>query len=165
MSERAGHPVRPGSTPILIWTATSVTILIVAAVLWLGWPKSPTVLPDGASRVDVYVIDESPELTTPSVMGADSGWFDRYTFPCGVDAWHVESAGAAICATVGGPYGKVTVIAGDGGKRIDVPADRLTTLRDIAAENGGASRILLARDGEPVGIVTLTDPATAVPAG
>ncbi|HWS38628.1 MAG TPA: hypothetical protein VN408_38570 [Actinoplanes sp.] len=164
-----GQQARSRTAPILLGSAAAMTVPIAAAALWFGWPQSPTSVPDGTSQVEVYTISDHPALTTPSVIGAEDGWFGRFSFPCGVDAWHVESAGTAVCASLNGPLGTVTVTLRNDGKQIELPADSRQAVTGWITDaddsgSGPATRALLVRDGDPVGIVTVTAPATAVPA-
>ncbi|WP_430781893.1 hypothetical protein [Actinoplanes sp. G11-F43] len=166
MNDQAGNPTKPRSTPIAIWVVTAVIVLVAGVVLWLGWPKKHTVLPSGASEVQVYLIADEPVLTTPAATGLEDRWFGRISFPCGTNARYVESAGTAMCAWLDGPYGKVTVTSGSGGIELGAAARRSIT--GWVAEAGGdplPTRALLVHDGEPVGIVTVADPGTAVAAG
>ncbi|GAA1596437.1 hypothetical protein [Actinoplanes couchii] len=166
MTAQPGHPTRPRITSIARWVGTAVLVLIAALTLWVGWPKSPAIVPDGASEVEVYLIDDDPAVTVPAATGARSGWFGRLSLPCGVTSWYIESAGAAVCAWLDGPKGNITVTGEDG--RITVPADSQKALAGWAAEwadgPSPTKRALLLRDGDPVGIVVLATPATAIAA-
>ncbi|GAA1614562.1 hypothetical protein [Actinoplanes couchii] len=165
MNAQAGHPTKPRTTPIALWVLGAVVVLIAAVVLWVGWPRTPVTLPAGDSRVDVYVIDDHEALTYPAATGEKDGWFGRLSLPCGVTMWYVESAGTAMCATLGGPHGKITVTGTDG--RLELPADSQAAVARWAAENSDSdpvTRVLLTQDGDPVAIVTVATPATAVPA-
>ncbi|MEU4419083.1 hypothetical protein AB0F81_00505 [Actinoplanes sp. NPDC024001] len=151
-------------SPILTWGITAVTALITAFVLWLGWPAEAAELPTGTSEVEVHFIDD--ELTTPAATGEKDGWFGSLSAPCDFDSWYVESAGTAICATLGERMGTVTVTRT--GQRIELPAEARKSITAWAADAGGTqppARALLVRDGEPVGVVAVADPGVAVPAG
>ncbi|GIF11386.1 hypothetical protein [Actinoplanes teichomyceticus] len=150
-------------SPVLTWGIAAVTVLITAFVLWLGWPAEGAGLPAGASEVEVHFIDD--ELTTPAPTGEKDGWFGSLSTPCDFDSWYVESAGTAVCATLGERMGTVTV--NRTGQRIELPADAQKAITAWAADAGGTrppARALLVVDGEPVGIVAVAAPAVATPA-
>ncbi len=158
-----GTPTKSRISPILIWGTASVTVLITALVLWLGWPAQAAQLPEGTTEVQVYLIDD--ELTTPAAVGERDGWFGNLSMPCGTDAWYVQSAGKAMCATLDGPKGTVAVDTRS--RRIELPADTQKAITRWAADAGGTpppTRALLVRDGEPVGVVAVAGPGTATPA-
>ncbi|WIM96396.1 hypothetical protein ACTOB_008588 [Actinoplanes oblitus] len=152
-------------SPILIWGITAVTGLVAAFVLWLGWPAGAAELPTGTSQVEVQFIED--ELTTSAPTGQKDGWFGGLSSPCDFDSWYVEYAGKAECVTIGERAGTITVTST--GKRIELPADARKSITAWAvAEAAGTpppARALLVRDGEPVGIVAVADPATATPVG
>ncbi|GGN85033.1 hypothetical protein GCM10010112_64960 [Actinoplanes lobatus] len=152
---------RPG--PITIWGAVAGGTLVTAFVLWLGWPAQAAELPAGATDVQVYLIDD--ELTTPATPGEQDGWFGSFSMPCDFDSWYVESAGAAMCASLDGPKGTVTATRED--ERIILPAGTQKAITAWAADHGSSqppTRALLVLDGEPVGVVAVAAAATAVPA-
>ncbi|WP_433825925.1 hypothetical protein ACQP2E_27925 [Actinoplanes sp. CA-015351] len=164
MSTPVDAPATFRLSPTLIWGTVAVTVLITACVLWLGWPAKAAGLPTGASEVEVHLIED--ELTTTAPTGQKDGWFGGLSAPCDFDSWYVESAGSAICATLGERLGTITVTSSD--KRIELPAEAQKSITAWAAETGGTkppTRALLVRDGEPVGVVTVTSPGVATPAG
>src|SRR5690349_4452255 len=163
MSVQADIPAKSRFNPIVVWGAAAITVLITALVLWFGWPAEAAALPAGSSKVEIYFLDD--ELTTPAATGERDGWFGRFSMPCDADSWYVESAGTAMCATLDGPKGTVTVEAQ--GRRIELPADAQQALARWVTADGDTprpTRALLVRDGEPVGVVALAGPGTATPA-
>lgn len=166
MNAQDGHPAKPRTTPITRWVLVSIAVLIAVFALWLAWPKKHTTLPSGASQAQVYFISDDTALISAAATGEQDRWFGRLALPCGVTMWYVESAGTAMCATLGGPYGEVTVTSKSGRMELDAAAQQ--SIIRWATEEGGdplPTRALLVYDGEPVGIVTLATPATAAAAG
>ncbi len=163
MSTPTDAPKKFRLSPVLTWGIVAVTVLMTAFVLWLGWPAQAAELPAGTSTVEVHLIDD--ELTTVAPTGQKSGWFGGLSMPCDFDSWYVESAGAAMCATLDERLGTVTVIST--GERIELPADAQKAITGWAAEAGGTrppTWALLVLDGEPVGIVAVATPGSAIPA-
>ncbi|MFI1993808.1 hypothetical protein [Actinoplanes sp. NPDC020271] len=163
MSTPTDAPRKSRLSPVLTWGIVAVTVLIMAFVLWLGWPAEAAELPAGTSTVEVHLIEDS--ITTAAPTGQRSGWFGRLSTPCDFDSWYVESAGTAMCATLDERLGTITVTTTD--KRISLPADAQKAITAWAAEAGGPqppTRALLVRDGEPVGIVAVATPGSATPA-
>ncbi|BAL93171.1 hypothetical protein AMIS_79510 [Actinoplanes missouriensis 431] len=155
---------KPRFSPTAIWGITSVGVLVTALVLWAGWPAQAAELTPGTA--EVYLIDD--ELTTPAPTGEKSGWFGTLSTPCDFDSWYVESAGTAMCATLDGPKGTVTL--GGAGKSIAVATEGQQAITGWVAEagSGGAkapTRALLVRDGDPIGVVAVAEPGTVVPVG
>ncbi|GAA2846051.1 hypothetical protein Acy02nite_47820 [Actinoplanes cyaneus] len=164
MSTPADAPAKFRLSPVLTWGIVAVTGLITAFVLWVGWPAEAAELPVGSSRVEVHFIED--DLTTPAAPGEKSGWFGGLSTPCDFDSWYVESAGSAMCVTIGERAGTVTVTRD--GTGVALPADAQAAITAWAAAAGGTQppkRALLMLGGEPVGIVAVAAPGTATVAG
>ncbi|MEU4557513.1 hypothetical protein AB0F72_03945 [Actinoplanes sp. NPDC023936] len=164
MSTQADAPAKFRFSPTMIWGMTSVTVLITALVLWIGWPAQAAELSPGTA--EVYLVDD--ELTTPAATGEKDGWFGALSTPCDFDSWYVESAGTAMCATLDGPKGTVTL--GGANKRVELSAEGQKAVTGWVAEAGAGgakppTRALLVRDGDPIGVVAVADPGTVVPIG
>ncbi|SDT74757.1 hypothetical protein [Actinoplanes derwentensis] len=163
MSTPADAPAGSRLKSTLVQSTAVVAALITASVLWLGRPAKAVEPPAGPATVKAYLIDD--ELTTPAATGEKDGWFGDLAMPCDFDSWYVEYAGKAICTTVDGPKGAVTITSSDG--RTELSADAQQAISGWAAEPGGTqppTRALLVLDGEPVGIVAVAGPGTVTPA-